>query len=106
MYLCSGFLVSEEKLLLGNVFFALVGLNKDCLSHAVSSDGLRPRTGLGPSLLFWAGPHRCLGLMINNYYQKRTPCKRVSYMLEICPSRERRVLQDQIQLGIELRVQL
>ena len=43
------FAVSEEKLLLGHVFFPPVGLNKDCLSHAGSSDGLRPWTGLGPS---------------------------------------------------------
>ena len=34
-----------------------MGLNKDFLGHIGSSDRLRPRTGLGPSLLFWAGPH-------------------------------------------------
>ena len=41
--------VSEEKLLLGHVLFAPVGLNKYCLGHDISSDGLRSRTGLGPS---------------------------------------------------------
>ena len=34
------FAMSEEKLLLGHVLFAPVGLNKDCLGHDVSSDGL------------------------------------------------------------------
>ena len=43
------FSVSKEKLLLGHVLFAPVGLNKYCLGHDVSSDGLRSRTGLGPS---------------------------------------------------------
>ena len=43
------FAVFEEKLLLGHVLFAPVGLNKDCLGHDVSSDGLRSRTGLRPS---------------------------------------------------------
>ena len=43
------FAVSKEKLLLGHVLFASMGLNKDCLGHDVSSDGLRPRMGLGPS---------------------------------------------------------
>ena len=43
------FAVSEEKLLLGHVLFALVGLNKDCLGHADSLDKLCPRTSLGPS---------------------------------------------------------
>ena len=43
------FAVSEEKLLLGHVLFAPVGLNKDCLGHDISSDGLRSRTGQRPS---------------------------------------------------------
>ena len=34
------FAVSEEELLLGHVLFALVGLNKDCLGHDVSSEEL------------------------------------------------------------------
>ena len=32
--------------------------------------------------------------------------QRVSNRLEICASRERRLLQDQVQLGIEAKVQL
>ena len=52
------FAMSEEELLLGHVFFAPMGLNKDCLSHDVSSDGLVLGRDQGPaSLLFWAGPH-------------------------------------------------
>ena len=52
------FAMSEEELLLGNVFFAPVGLNKDCLGHDVSSDGPALGRAQGPSsLLFWAGPH-------------------------------------------------
>ena len=34
------------------------------------------------------------------------PFKRISQKLEICASRERRLLQDQVQLGIRARVQL
>ena len=34
------FEVSEEELLIGHVLFAPVGLNKDCLSHDVSSEEL------------------------------------------------------------------
>ena len=34
------FAMSKEELLLGHVLFAPVGLNKDCLGHDVSSDGL------------------------------------------------------------------
>ena len=44
------FAVSEEELLLGHVFFALVGLNKDCLGHDVSSDGPRARPA------YYSGP--------------------------------------------------
>ena len=33
------FVMSEEELLLGHVFFAPVGLNKDYLGHNFSSDG-------------------------------------------------------------------
>ena len=52
------FAMSEEELLLGHVFFAPMGLNKDCLGHDVSSDRLVLGLGQGPaSLLFWAGPH-------------------------------------------------
>ena len=52
------FAMSKEELLPGHVFFAPVGLNKDCLGHDVSSDGLILRRAQGPaSLLFWAGPH-------------------------------------------------
>ena len=51
--------MSEEELLLGHVFFAPVGLNKDCLGHDISSDGLILGRAQGPvSLLFWAGPHK------------------------------------------------
>ena len=32
--------------------------------------------------------------------------QRVSHELEICASKERRLLQDQVQLGIEAKVQL
>ena len=57
------FAVSEEKLLLGHVFFAPVGLNKDFLGHNVSSNGLVFRWAQGPTnLLFWASPHK------NHYY--------------------------------------
>ena len=52
------FATSEEELLLGHVFFASVGLNKDCLGHDVFSDGLVLGRAQGPaSLLFWVGPH-------------------------------------------------
>ena len=34
------------------------------------------------------------------------PCKGVSYRLEICASKERMLLQDQVQLGIGVKVQL
>ena len=34
------------------------------------------------------------------------PCKGVSYKLEVCASRERIILQDQVQLGIGAKVQL
>ena len=34
------FAMSEEELLLGHVFFAPMGLNKDCLGHDVFSNGL------------------------------------------------------------------
>ena len=52
------FAMSEEELLLGHVFFVSVGLNKDCLGHDVSSDGLVLGWAQDPtSLLFWAGPH-------------------------------------------------
>ena len=50
--------MSEEELLLGHVFFAPMGLNKDCLGHDFSSDGRLLGWAQGPaSLLFWAGPH-------------------------------------------------
>lgn len=42
------FAMSEEKLLLEHVFFASVGLNKDCLGHDVSSDGLVLGRAQGP----------------------------------------------------------
>ena len=52
------FTMSEKELLIGHIFFAPVGLNKDCLGHDVSSDGLVLERAQGPaSLLFWAGPH-------------------------------------------------
>jgi len=34
------------------------------------------------------------------------PCKEVSHRLEICASKERRLLQDRVQLGIRAKVQL
>ena len=34
------------------------------------------------------------------------PCKEVSHKLEICALKERRLLQDQVQLGIVVKVQL
>ena len=42
--------MSEEELLLGHVLFAPMGLNKDCLSHGVSSDGpgAQPTYYFGP----------------------------------------------------------
>ena len=52
------FAMFEEELLLEHVLFAPVGLNKDCLDHDVSSDGLVLRRAQGPAnLLLWAGPN-------------------------------------------------
>ena len=34
------------------------------------------------------------------------PCKKVSHGLEICATKERSLLQDQVQLGIGVKVQL
>ena len=34
------------------------------------------------------------------------PCKGVSHKLEICATKEKSLLQDQVQLGIEAEVQL
>ena len=34
------------------------------------------------------------------------PCKGVSHRLKICASKERRLLQDQVQLSIGMKVQL
>ena len=41
MYLTLEFALAKKKLLLRHVLFAPVGLNKDCLGHAESSDGPR-----------------------------------------------------------------
>ena len=47
------FAMSEEELLLEHVFFVSVDLNKDCLGHDVSSDGLVLEWAQGlASLLF------------------------------------------------------
>ena len=61
------FAMFEEELLLGHVLLAPVGLNKDCLGHDVSSDGLVLGRAQGPAnLLFWTGPHR--HILITNFY--------------------------------------
>ena len=61
------FAMFKEELLLGHVLLAPVGLNKDCLGHDVSSDGLVLGRAQGPAnLLFWTGPHR--HILITNFY--------------------------------------
>ena len=55
----SDFAMFEEEFLLGHVFIAPMGLNKDYLGHDISSGGIVLGRAQGPaSLLFWASPHK------------------------------------------------